>query len=47
VAQAVAHHEVTFFESDVDVDGGKVMLTAGAPASAGHDAERLLRASRL
>ncbi|HEX4977213.1 MAG TPA: adenylate/guanylate cyclase domain-containing protein [Nocardioides sp.] len=47
VAGAVADHKVTFFESDINRDGGKIMLTAGAPASAGHDAERLLRASRL
>jgi class 3 adenylate cyclase/tetratricopeptide (TPR) repeat protein len=47
VASAVAEHEVTFFESDINRDGGKVMLTAGAPTSAGHDAERMLRAARL
>ena len=47
VAGAVADHKVTFFESDINRDGGKIMLTAGAPTSAGHDAERLLRASRL
>ena len=47
VAGAVADHKVTFFESDINRDGGKIMLTAGAPTSAGHDAERLLRASRM
>lgn len=47
VAHAVADHDVTFFESDINRDGGKIMLTAGAPTSSGHDAERLLRAARL
>ncbi|HEX6247661.1 MAG TPA: adenylate/guanylate cyclase domain-containing protein [Nocardioidaceae bacterium] len=46
VTRAVADHGVTFFESDINRDGGKLMLTAGAPTSAGHDAERLLRAVR-
>jgi class 3 adenylate cyclase len=39
--------EVTFFESDINRDGGKVMLTAGAPLSADHDEERMLRAARF
>lgn len=42
IARSAADHEVTFFEGDIAADGGKVMLTAGAPTSAGHDAERLL-----
>lgn len=46
VAGAVGDHEVTFFESDVDRDGGKVMLVAGAPLSHGHEAERMLRTAR-
>ena len=46
VAVATAEHGVTFFETDVDVDGGKVMLAAGVPTSAGRDAERMLRACR-
>ena len=47
VASAVRDHGVTFFESDINRDGGKIMLTAGAPTSAGDDAERMLRAARL
>ena len=46
VQHAAARHGVTFFESDIDRDGGKIMLTAGAPLSPGHDEERLLRAAR-
>jgi class 3 adenylate cyclase/tetratricopeptide (TPR) repeat protein len=37
---------VTWLESDVDVNGGKVYLVAGAPASGGADEERMLRAVR-
>ena len=40
-------HDVTFFETDINRDGGKIMLTAGAPRSAGHDEERMLRVARL
>jgi class 3 adenylate cyclase/tetratricopeptide (TPR) repeat protein len=47
VAEAVADHKVTFFETDINRDGGKIMLTAGAPTSVGHDAERMLRAARV
>ena len=47
VAAATADHEVTFFETDVNRDGGKVMLIAGAPVSHGHEAERMLRAARV
>jgi class 3 adenylate cyclase/tetratricopeptide (TPR) repeat protein len=43
---ATAEHHVTFFETDIDRDGGKVMLVAGAPRSSGHDEERMLRAVR-
>jgi class 3 adenylate cyclase/tetratricopeptide (TPR) repeat protein len=46
VQHAAAEHEVTFLESDIDRDGGKVMLVAGAPRSRGHDEERMLRAVR-
>ena len=42
-----AAHGVTFFETDINRDGGKVMLTAGAPRSRGHDEERMLRAATL
>ncbi|HEV2798632.1 MAG TPA: adenylate/guanylate cyclase domain-containing protein, partial [Nocardioides sp.] len=46
VQHACADHEVTFFESDINRDGGKIMLTAGAPRSADHDEERMLRVAR-
>jgi predicted ATPase/class 3 adenylate cyclase len=47
VQSACAEHDVTFFETDINRDGGKIMLTAGAPRSAGHDEERMLRVARL
>ncbi|UNK71483.1 adenylate/guanylate cyclase domain-containing protein [Microbacterium sp. H1-D42] len=46
VQRACLRHGVTFFESDIAADGGKIMLTAGAPRSAGRDAERMLAAGR-
>lgn len=46
VQGAVGDHDVTFFESDINADGGKFMLTAGAPATAEHDEERMLRTAR-
>jgi class 3 adenylate cyclase/tetratricopeptide (TPR) repeat protein len=46
VQHACADHDVTFFETDINRDGGKVMLTAGAPRSADHDEERMLRVAR-
>ncbi|MDW4572898.1 adenylate/guanylate cyclase domain-containing protein [Microbacterium sp. M3] len=46
VQRACLRHGATFFESDIAVDGAKVMLTAGAPRSAGRDAERMLRTAR-
>ncbi len=46
VQHACAVHEVTFFESDLNRDGGKIMLTAGAPRSADHLEERMLRVAR-
>jgi class 3 adenylate cyclase/tetratricopeptide (TPR) repeat protein len=47
VQDAAARHGATFFESDIDVGGGKLMLTAGTPTSAGHDEDRMLRTARL
>jgi len=44
---ACGQHGVTFFETDIARDGGKIMLTAGAPYSTGHDEERMLRVSRM
>ena len=46
VQRATSAFGVTFFESDINRDGGKIMLTAGAPRSAGSDEERMLRAVR-
>ena len=44
VQAACATHGVTFLESDINRDGGKFLLVAGAPRSAGDDDDRLLRA---
>ena len=46
VQEGTGRAGVTFFESDINRDGGKIMLTAGAPVTAGHDEERMLRAAR-
>jgi class 3 adenylate cyclase/tetratricopeptide (TPR) repeat protein len=46
VQTAAAEHEVTFLESDVDRDGGRIILVAGAPQTAGDDEDRLLRTVR-
>ena len=46
VQRATEDHGVTFFETDLDKDGGKIMLVAGAPRSNGHDEERMLRTAR-
>jgi class 3 adenylate cyclase/tetratricopeptide (TPR) repeat protein len=37
---------ITWLESDIDRDGGKLYLVAGAPATGGDDEERMLRAAR-
>jgi class 3 adenylate cyclase/tetratricopeptide (TPR) repeat protein len=44
VQQAAAAHGVSFFDTDVDVNGGKILLVGGAPRSAGDDTDRLLTA---
>jgi class 3 adenylate cyclase/tetratricopeptide (TPR) repeat protein len=46
VQQAADDHRVSFLESDIDDDGVRIILVAGAPESAGDDEERLLRAVR-
>jgi class 3 adenylate cyclase/tetratricopeptide (TPR) repeat protein len=38
--------EITWLESDIDRDGGKLYLVAGAPSSPGGDEERMLRVVR-
>ena len=46
-AQQIAdEHRVTFLESDIDSDGGKIILVAGAPQTEGEDEERILRTAR-
>ncbi|MEP7059791.1 MAG: adenylate/guanylate cyclase domain-containing protein [Actinomycetota bacterium] len=42
VQGAADRNEVTFLGTDVDRDGGKIILVAGAPMAAGDDGERLL-----
>jgi class 3 adenylate cyclase/tetratricopeptide (TPR) repeat protein len=46
VQEACAAHRVTFWETDIAEDGGKVMLVAGAPTSTDDDAGQLLSAVR-
>ncbi len=46
VQRAVDRQGVTFLATDVDRDGGKVILTAGAPSSSGDDEHRMLLAVR-
>jgi class 3 adenylate cyclase/tetratricopeptide (TPR) repeat protein len=43
---ACATHGVCFLESDIDGVGGRVVLAAGVPTTAGDDEERLLRTVR-
>ena len=46
VQEATAAHDVSFLDTDVDVNGGKILLVGGAPRSAGDDTDRLLTAVR-
>ena len=46
VSAVAAGLGVTWLESDIDRDGGKLYLVAGAPASSGDEEERMLRALR-
>lgn len=46
VQGAADEHQVTFLESDVDRDGGRIVLVSGAPRTFGDDEERLLRTVR-
>ncbi|MFZ0668677.1 MAG: adenylate/guanylate cyclase domain-containing protein [Acidimicrobiales bacterium] len=46
-AQAAADsHQVSFLGTDIDKDGGKIILTAGVPSRAGDDEQRMLLAVR-
>lgn len=42
VQQAADKHGVTFLGTDIDHDGGKIILVAGAPHALGDDEERML-----
>ena len=42
VQQAAVAHDISFLDTDVDVNGGKILLVGGAPRSAGDDTDRLL-----
>jgi len=44
VQQAVAEHDLCFLGTDVDHDGGKIIVLAGAPQASENDDERMLRA---
>jgi class 3 adenylate cyclase/tetratricopeptide (TPR) repeat protein len=44
--EAVDEFEVSFLASDVDADGGKLILAAGVPRATGEDEERMLLALR-
>jgi class 3 adenylate cyclase/tetratricopeptide (TPR) repeat protein len=46
IQAAVSEHGICFLGTDIDSDGGKVILTAGAPESSGNDEERMLRTLR-
>ena len=46
VQSAAEEHKVTFLETDIDRDGGKIILVSGAPQTFGDDEERLLRTVR-
>ena len=46
VEAAAEEHGVSFLASDIDANGGKLILTAGAPRVIGDDEERMLLALR-
>jgi class 3 adenylate cyclase/tetratricopeptide (TPR) repeat protein len=46
VEAATEEREIAFLASDVDADGGKLILTSGAPKVTGDDEERMLLALR-
>lgn len=46
VQDAASLYGVTFLATDVDADGGKVILIAGAPQASDNDDERMLRTVR-
>lgn len=42
VQRAAERHGVAFLGTDIDKDGGKIILTAGAPSASGQDEHRML-----
>jgi len=46
VQEATGAENLTFLASDIDADGGKIILAAGVPASQHDDEGRMLRAAR-
>jgi predicted ATPase/class 3 adenylate cyclase len=46
IQAAAIQHEVTFLASDIAADGGKVILSAGAPRRVGHDEDRMIAMAR-
>ncbi|MDQ1698216.1 MAG: hypothetical protein QOG34_79, partial [Frankiaceae bacterium] len=46
IQDACNRHRVTMWDTDISVDGFKVMLIAGAPRGTGHDEDGLVRAAR-
>ncbi len=46
VQEAADRNRVTFLGTDADIDGGKIILIAGAPDAGGDDEERMLLAVR-
>ncbi len=43
---AAAANEVTYLATDIGPDGGKVILSAGAPRRVGHDEDRMIATLR-
>jgi class 3 adenylate cyclase/tetratricopeptide (TPR) repeat protein len=46
VQRAAGRHGIAFLGTDIDANGGKIILTAGAPETTGNDEERMLLALR-
>ncbi len=46
IQEECARHRVTMWDTDISVDGFKVMLIGGAPRSSGHDEDGVVRAAR-
>jgi len=46
VQAATTDFDVTFLSTDLDADGGKIIVVGGAPTATGTDEERVLRALR-